>query len=273
MNEKVVIVTGAAMADEAGYNIGGATAADVVAEGGRVVVTGRNAEGGERLAAHLNEKFGAGSAVARPVDLMSEDQIADLITFTVGTFGALDVLMNIAALFHPQDGDLASISSQTWDTVMGVNLRGTMLTTKYALPELLKSRGVIVNTSSTHALAGDTSFTAYGASKAAVLALTQYTATQYGAAGVRCNVVVPGVTTSPKVQLAPEPVLDIYRRHTPAPTLNTPEEVAKVYTFLGSSDSASMNGAQVQVDAGMFAHQSFTPDTVALGKATTDTLG
>ncbi|MBT0768636.1 SDR family oxidoreductase [Kineosporia sp. J2-2] len=271
--DKVAVITGPTLVEPGGLNIAGAVAVEIAAEGGRVVLAGRDPEGTRRLERHLNEKFGEGTASAFQLDLTSEEQIAALMAHAVETFGAIDILLNIAAVYHPADGDIAGMSVDAWDNVMDISLRGSMLTTKHALPELVKRRGTIVNTSSTHALAGDSSFTAYGCAKAGVIALTEYTATQYWSAGVRCNAVVPGVTTSPKGQQVPQPVADIFARQLLREHSNSPQEAAKVYAFLASADSAGMNGAAVRVDAGMFAHQPFTQDLLDFGASVAASSG
>lgn len=262
---KVAVITGATLVEPGGLNIAGAAAVEIVSAGGRVVLAGRNAEATGHLADHLNEKFGPDVASGFPIDLASEEQVAGLMAHAVEKFGGINILMNVAAVFHPSDGDIATMSIDTWDNVLNVSLRGALLTTKHALPELLKTRGVIVNTASTHALAGDTSFTAYGCAKAGVIALTEYTATQYASAGVRCNVVIPGITTSPKVQQVPGAVTDIYSRHILKDEHCSPAEAAKVYAFLASDDSSSLNGTSIRADAGLFAHQPFTPDMTDFG--------
>ncbi|MFA5710886.1 SDR family NAD(P)-dependent oxidoreductase [Mycolicibacterium sp.] len=268
LSDKTAIVTGATTVTPGGLNIGGAAATELVAEGARVVLADLNIEGATALADQLNEAHGPGVAVAIQTDLRHEDQIEKLVATTIETFGGINVLLNIAGVFPPGDGDIATMSTEVWDDVMAVNLRSAMLTTKHALPQLRANGGSIVNTASTHAFAGDTSLTGYGATKAALLALTAYTATQYGQEGVRCNAICPGTTTTPPAQQLPDVVKDIYRRHTLAKDLNGPTELAKVYAFLASDDSRGINGETIRVDGGLLAHQPFMPDMVALGAAT-----
>ncbi len=268
LSDKTAIVTGATTVTPGGLNIGGAAATELVAEGARVVLADLNIEGASALADQLNEVHGPGVAVAVQTDLRHEDQIEKLVATTIETFGGLNVLLNIAGIFPPGDGDIATMSTEVWDDVMAVNLRSAMLTTKHSLPQLRANGGSIVNTASTHAFAGDTSLTGYGATKAALLALTAYTATQYGKEGVRCNAICPGTTTTPPAQQLPDVVKDIYRRHTLAEDLNGPSELAKVYAFLASDDSRGINGETIRVDGGLLAHQPFMPDMVALGAAT-----
>ncbi|MEV0057151.1 SDR family oxidoreductase [Saccharopolyspora shandongensis] len=264
---KVAIITGAASVEPGGVNIGGAAAAELASCGARVVVASRTIENVERLAAMLNKKHGPGTALAVATDVRSENQVEQLVATAVSAFGGLHVLINVAGIFPVGDGDLASMSVDVWDDVMAVNLRGTMLATKYALPHLREVGGAIVNTASTHAFAGDSGLTAYGATKAAILALTAYTATQYGQEGVRCNAVCPGVTITPPALRLPAVMMGIYRRHVVAPELNGPEQLAKLYCFLASDDAGAINGEHVRADNGMLAQQPFVPDMRDLTRA------
>ncbi|MDL9935397.1 SDR family oxidoreductase [Gordonia sp. ABSL1-1] len=227
-----------------------------------------NIEGAERLAAILNERHGEKTALAVEVDLRAEQQIEQLVQRTVDHFGAPDIVVNIAGIFPIDDGDIAGMQVEVWDNVFAVNLRSAMLLTKHTLPYLREKGGSIINTASTHAFAGDSSLSGYGATKAAIIALTKYTATQYGKEGVRANVICPGTTTTPPAQQLPQPIKDIYLEHTMAKALNSPTELGKAFLFLASDDSRGINGEVIRVDGGLLANQPFVPDMNRLGMAT-----
>lgn len=265
---KVAIVTGATSVEPGGLNIGGATATELAAEGAKVVLADINVEGAERLAAILNERHGDGTALAVGTDLRNEEEIERLVATTVEKFGALSIVANIAGIFPGGDGDVANMTVEVWDNVMAVNVRSAMLVTKHALPHLLAGGGSIINTSSTHAFAGDTSLTGYGATKAALLALTKFTATQYGQQGVRCNAICPGTTSTPPAAALPQEIKDIYGSHTMNPGLNTPTDLGNVFLFLASEDSRGINGEVIKVDGGLLAHQPFVPDMNKFGMTT-----
>ncbi|GAC54107.1 SDR family NAD(P)-dependent oxidoreductase [Gordonia amicalis] len=265
---KVAIVTGATYVDAGGLNIGGATATELAAEGAKVVVADINVAGAEALAKILNDKFGENTVLPYGLDLRNESEIEALIAQTVSTFGTIDVVVNNAGIFPGDDVDVANMTIEAWDNVMAVNVRAAMLMTKHALPHLRKNGGSVINTSSTHAMAGDSSLTGYGASKAALIALTKFTATQYGKEGVRCNAILPGTTTTPPAQQLPQVIKDIYISHTPNPDLNGPTELAKAYLFLASDDSRGINGEAIRVDGGLLAHQPFVADMVRFGQMT-----
>ncbi|MBC2637671.1 MULTISPECIES: SDR family NAD(P)-dependent oxidoreductase [unclassified Rhodococcus (in: high G+C Gram-positive bacteria)] len=265
---RIAIVTGATSVEPGGLNIGGAAATELAAEGAGVVLADINVEGAERLAAILNERHGEKTALAFGLDLRNESEIEQLVARTLEYFGRPDIVINNAGIFPIDDGDVATMGIETWDNVMATNVRAAMLLTKHALPHLREGGGAIVNTASTHAFAGDSSLTGYGAAKAALLALTKYTATQYGKEGVRANAICPGTTTTPPAQALPEAIKDVYRAHTMSPDLNGPTELGKVYLFLASDDAKGINGEVVRVDGGLLAHQPFVPDMVMMGMTT-----
>ncbi|MEV6985926.1 SDR family oxidoreductase [Sphaerisporangium sp. NPDC051017] len=261
LDGKVAIVTGATVVEPGGLNIGGAIATELVAAGAKVVLADVNTEGADALADRLNDATAGKVALAVPTDIRVEAQIERLVAEAVSTFGRLDIVANNAGIFPRADGRVGDLAIEVWDDVMAVNVRGAMLLTKHALPHLVAAgSGAIVNTSSTHSFAGDLQLTGYGASKAAVNALTLYTATQYARQGIRCNAVCPGTTLSPPVQQAPEEFRASYERHTLNPRLNTPQDLAKVVAFLASDDARGINGMLIRVDGGLLAHQPFFAD-------------
>jgi NAD(P)-dependent dehydrogenase (short-subunit alcohol dehydrogenase family) len=268
LQDKVAIVTGATRVEPEGLNIGGAIATELVACGARVILADVNIEGAEALADRLNA--GGSDRVARavPADVREEAQLQRLVSETLSAFGGVDVVVNNAGIFPSRDAQVSDLPLEVWDDVMAVNVRGAMLLTKHALPFLLRrGAGAIVNTSSTHSFGGDLQLTAYGASKAALNALTVYTATQYGRFGIRCNAVCPGTTLSPPVQRAPVEFQQTYARHTLNPGLNTPADLANVVAFLASDDARGINGMVIRADGGLLAHQPFYADFLEGGAA------
>ncbi|MFD8098494.1 SDR family NAD(P)-dependent oxidoreductase [Nocardia fluminea] len=265
LQDKVAIVTGATWIGEGGLNIGGATAYEFAARGARVVVADIDGHAASGLADRINAEFGGDVAIAQTVDVRIEEDLESLVRTAVSTFGSLDVVVNNAGIFPGGDREVTKLDIEVWDDVMAVNARGPMLLTKHALPVMLEQgRGSIVNTASTHAFAGDQILTGYGASKAALNALTVYTATQYGKRGVRCNAICPGATLSPPAQRLPDAVQSTYLKHTLSTRLNAPDDLARAFAFLASDDSAGINGAILRVDGGLLAHQPFAPDLAAI---------
>ncbi len=264
---KVAIITGATLVDE-GVGIGGATALLMAREGACVVVADILQGPVERLAARI--KSMGGEAIACNADLRDERQIAALIETAIHTFGRIDILHNNAAAIPRADTDIVGMESAVWDMVMEVNVRGTMLACKYAIPHMIKcGGGAIVNTSSGSGLAGDLVRAAYGVSKAAINTLTQYIATQYGKQGVRCNAVCPGGTQTPTFKASMTPELEqMLLRHTLTTRICQPEDLAKVVVFLASDDAAMITGEVIAVDGGLLAHLPFFADFMQLGAPT-----
>jgi NAD(P)-dependent dehydrogenase (short-subunit alcohol dehydrogenase family) len=171
------------------------------------------------------------------------------------------VLHNNAATLGPdvfgRDLDLLDLDVETWDRTMAVNARGVMLGCKHAVPALRAAGGgAIVNTASLSALFGDDVRAAYGSSKAAIVSLTRYVATMYGADGIRCNAVAPALVMTDIAfeQLSPR-LLKQKAAERVLPEATTPEDIAAVVAFLASSDAACVTGQLVVADGGTQAHR------------------
>lgn len=189
---KVAVVTGGA------GGIGVATV-EALATAGADVVLADVAEAPARAAAEELAAKGL-SVVGRSVDIASEASVENLVDFTVDTFGGIDVLDNNAALTSAirQDRDVVSMSVELWDQVLAVNLRGPMLLCKHTVPVMIeRGGGSIINITSGQALSGDRVMVAYGSSKGGLVALTRFVAAAYGADGIRCNAVAPGLVRTP----------------------------------------------------------------------------
>lgn len=261
--EKVVIVTGGAS------GIGAAAVQVLASEGARIVVADINRDGAERQAEKV--RVGGGEALALRVDLESETSIEKLITDTVSAFGGLDVLFNNAAdtrLSSTRDSGVEHMDVDVWDAIMRINLRGTMLAIKYAIPALrARGGGSIINTASGAGHAGADGITAYGTSKAGIIMLTKYVATQHGKEGIRCNAISPGLIVTPSTAetYAAGPFGDMMLRHHLTPRLGLAEDVANALVFLASDRSSFITGQCLNVDGGSLAHQPYWADAVAAG--------
>ena len=184
----------------------------------------------------------------------SRTAVSEVTFKNVERFGRLDALVNIAGILsleHTQEVEL-----ETWNRVIAVNLTGTFLFCKAALPHLLESRGNIVNTSSTSALAGMPYGACYGATKAGVLALTRTLAVEYAKKGLRANAVCPGsikTGMTSRSNLPDEMDFELLRRAMPLDEPRGPETVAAVIAMLASEDGAHVNGESIRVDGGTLA--------------------
>ena len=259
---KVAIVTGAAS------GIGAETAARLAREGAAVVVADINLSGAQQHAAQLAQSGGVAAAVG--VDLGEERSIAAMIDFAVGHFGGLDILDNNAAdtrLSSTRDVGVEHTETDVWDALMRINLRGTMLACKYAIPRMrARGGGSIINMSSGSGLTGAMAPTAYGVTKAGIITLTQYVATQHGKEGIRCNAIAPGLIVTPTTasNYATGAFGEMMLRHHLTPRLGTPADIASMVAFLASDEAAFVTGQVICVDGGLLAHAPYYADLMQM---------
>ncbi len=245
-SDKVALVTGAAS------GIGYATALRLASEGARVACVDVQADPLQACA----EAIGAagGQTLVRVCDVTDPDQVADTVAAALEKFGRLDVLCNIAGILR--FGHSHETSLEEWNRVLAVNLTGTFLFCRAALPHLVASGGNIVNMASTAAIKAQPWSVAYAASKGGVLAMTYSLAIEYGKQGVRVNAILPASIKTPimKEFSLPEGANpDLLQRIMPLNDFADPEACAGSIAYLASDDASHVNGAQLVVDGGMTA--------------------
>jgi NAD(P)-dependent dehydrogenase (short-subunit alcohol dehydrogenase family) len=243
---KVALVTGAAS------GIGRATAVRLGSEGARLLLADVSAEGLEETA-KLCAEHGAETHAVH-CDVADPERVDGTVAACLERFGRLDVLVNVAGILKIEHTH--ELALEDWRRVLEINLTGTFLMCKAALPHLIESRGAIVNTASTSALSGMPWGAAYGASKAGVLALTKTIAVEYAKRGVRANAVCPGsIKTAMTTRSALPKDIDVglLSRMMPLDGPRGPETVAAVIALLASDDGAHVNGESVRVDGGTLA--------------------
>jgi NAD(P)-dependent dehydrogenase (short-subunit alcohol dehydrogenase family) len=241
---KVALVTGAAA------GIGRATAERMASEGAGLACVDLSLEGLEETAKRCVE-LGAAVETVR-CDVADPAQVEAAVAACVARFGRLDALVNIAGILSLEHTH--ELSLERWNQVLTVNLTGTFLFCRAALPHLLERGGAIVNTSSTSALAGMPWAAAYGASKAGILALTRTLAVEYAKKGLRANAVCPGSIKTAMGSRAhlPEGIdLALLQRAMPLDKARGPEVVAAVIAMLASDDGSHITGEEIRVDGGM----------------------
>jgi len=246
MSGKVAFVTGGAA------GIGRATALRIASEGGSVYVVDVAMEGLEETA-KLCEETGA-AVVASRCDVTDEEDVKRNVAACVERFGKLDALCNIAGILLLDH--FPNITADQFRRVLEVNLVGTFVLIQAALPHLIETKGAIVNTSSTSALAGMPYGAAYGTSKGGVSALTRTIAVEFGKKGVRCNAVNPGsiLTAMAGPDVVPEGAdMQLIMRAQPLDRPRGPEVVAATIAMLASEDGVHINGEEIRVDGGTLA--------------------
>jgi NAD(P)-dependent dehydrogenase (short-subunit alcohol dehydrogenase family) len=257
LDGKVAIITGAAS------GIGKVTAQRVAAEGARTVVADLNVAGAKEIVDVISATGGEATAVQ--VDMGEVDSARAMVEAAVTAYGGLDILHNNAAATHlaaTKDLPVGAADPDVWDETMRVNLRGAMVAIQAAVPHMIaRGGGSVINTASGAGLTGDLRNPAYGASKAALVSLTRYVATEFGKQGVRCNAISPGFIVIPeKAGTGRDAVMATMLRHHLTPRLGRPEDIAALVVFLGSDESAFITGQNICVDGGALAHQPFVAD-------------
>ncbi|MDI4646275.1 SDR family NAD(P)-dependent oxidoreductase [Cohnella hashimotonis] len=189
-----------------------------------------------------------------PVDLSDSDTVAAAFDRLGRHWGGLDVLINNVGI--ELVAGLEDTTEAAWDRLMNVNLKSVFLCCKAALPMLRASRGCIVNTASQLAFVGAGSFTAYTASKAAVVNFTRSLALETAADGVRVNCICPGAIDTPLLRRqfegrrGPQGTIDDLIAMHPLGRLGRPEEIASCILFLSSPLASFVTGSAMLADGG-----------------------
>ena len=257
MQNKVALVTGAALGFKAGGpSIGSAIAFKLASEGAKVVVVDILQEMGQRTADKIVESGGAALFVR--ADVSKTEEVKRAVGITRQEFGALHCLVNCAASYERDIArNVVEISEDDWHRTIDVNLNGYFRFAKYAIPLMLESGGgTIVNISSGAAFKVLKNFSVYPVTKAAINALTRTLAIDF-APRIRANAICPGFVriANSEGDRSPEEVeawLGRIAKGYPLKRVCTVEEIASVALFLASDDSSYINGQCITVDGGRF---------------------
>jgi NAD(P)-dependent dehydrogenase (short-subunit alcohol dehydrogenase family) len=233
--------------------IGAATVRRLCEEGARVGVGDFNMEAAEAL---IKELDGAGfEATAWYFDQSDQASIAALVDSAVEHFGQLDGLFaNVADLQAVLvDGDIVSNDSAIWERTLLVNVVGTAMLLRAALPHMLEhASGSVVLTSSDAAVIGEPERPAYAASKAGVNSLCRHVASKWGSKGIRCNTISPGFVLTEQLDAnMSQEIKDAMLRGVRSQRHGAPRDVAGAVAFLLSDDGEWVNGQTWRVNGGV----------------------
>ena len=237
--DKVVLVTGA------GSGIGRSTALRMDAEGAILIIIDINEDEIIKTKSMLKNK----ESTAKVLDIST---LADVKKFFKG-LNKLDALINVAGILRFDNSHEVQIDD--WNKILNVNLTGTFFMCSYALPLLLKSKGAIVNVSSSAALGSHAWTAAYSASKGGISAFSKTLAVEYGMEGLNVNCVCPASIETP-MSTNPHMPKDIdtrlLKKIMPIDGVNrSPDEIASTIAFLASEDAIHINGIDLRVDGGL----------------------
>lgn len=255
LENKIAIIAGGAT------GIGAACARRYVAEGAAVMIGDLNIDGARALAGELGE-----NAAAAHYDAADENSVKALVQATIDRFGGIDILHNNVALTSKEiqalDTDVTGIPLDTWELTLKINVTSFLVASKYAIPHMIsRGGGAIINTASNSGRFGDVVRTAYGASKATVISLTQHIAVQYGKQGIRCNAIAPGVILTDAMNALPE-LKSLIEPHILTPEFGKPEDVAALGAFLASDESRYITGQVFPIDGGASVHHPQLADVM-----------
>lgn len=244
---KVAIVTGG------GSGIGRATAILLSQHGAIVVLVGRKLETLKETLSEL--QCGHGKALMVQADVSRLPDAKRIVEETLREFGKLDILVNNAGVEGPNK-TVPNISEDEWNTVIDINLKGTFLCSKFAIPAMRKNRrGVITNVSSNWGIVGGTNSAAYCASKAGVILLTKSMAIDHADDGIVVNCICPGDVDTPMMQRSLARYPDQESKERKVSKLISPEEIAHAILYLVSDEAAMTTGTAFVVDNGATASQ------------------
>lgn len=248
LQDKVTIITGGAS------GIGLATARLFLQEGASVVLAARNEQHGKEALRYLS--FAGERVVFFSCDVRRSTDCESVVRQTVDMFGHLDVLFNNAGVIYIERS-VTDTSDEIWDETIDINLKGTFLMSRAAIPEMAKSGGgVIINNASVFGLVGGMGAVAYCAAKGGVVLLTKAMALDHAAQNIRVNCVCPGSVDTPMLQAEMEDLggvdkmKQVFAARHPMNRIASPEEIAQVVLFLASEEASFVTGASIPVDGG-----------------------
>lgn len=242
LKNKVTLITGA------GTGIGEATAYEFAQEGAIVIVCDVNQTAIDTVVNKIQAEgyFASGFIM----DVNNRPQIAKVVEDVKALYGRIDILINNAGIVS--DAQLYKMTDESFDRVIDTDLKGVYNCTRAVVNTMIEQKsGVILNASSIVGIYGNFGQTNYAASKFGVIGFVKTWAKELGKYGIRANAVCPGFVETHILDDMPQKVIDSMKSHVPLGRLAAPQEIAKVYVFLASSDASYINGAAIEVTGGL----------------------
>jgi len=257
LSDRVAFITGA------GSGIARAAAQMFSREGARVVIAEINADKGR--ATEERVRAAGGDALFVHTDVTDEASVRAAIDGTLARFGKLDVLYNVAGGSVPADSSVAEVDMAVWDRTINLDLKGTFLCCRHAIPHIVAAGGgTVVNMSSGAALRGASPSHVYTTAKGAILSLTRALAGRYARDNVRVNAICAGRILTDRILNnygtadKPGPVVDRQQSSERVKEypfwVGQPEDIAAIALFLASNESRMITGASIQADGGRSAY-------------------
>lgn len=248
---KTGVVTGSSS------GIGMAIAERFAKEGMNVVINYfQDEEPAKELVERIKQQNG--HAIAIQADIKKEEDVARLLSFTIGTFGDLDIWVNNAGMQKAFSSH--ELPLEEWQSVIDTNLTGVFLGSKEAIKYFLKNgkKGNIINISSVHEIIPRPTYVHYAASKGGVKLLTSTLAREYASRGIRVNSIGPGGIETPinEESLSNPEQKEKDEKKIPLGYIGSPKEIANVAAWLASNESSYVTGTTIYADGGLLLYPS-----------------
>ena len=242
-DQKAAIITGGSS------GIGRAAAVALAKQGVKIAIAARRSKEGEETVRLIKEAGSEGIFVK--TDVANENDVRSLVEKTVKQYNRLDYAFNNAGI-EEKTTPLVDQTSEVFDQIMNVNVKGVWLSMKYEIPEMIRTGGgAIVNTSSGAGVIGYPQQPIYIASKHAVLGLTKSAALEYAKSGIRINAIAPGVTETEMVERVDKQLIEHLKSITPIGRIGDPQEIANAVVWLLSDKASFVLGHTLLVDGGV----------------------
>lgn len=240
LKEKVAVITGGTR------GIGFETARQFLLNGAKVAVFGSRKETAENAVQKLKEENPEFEVRGFSPNLTSEEEVLKTFEMIKSEFGKIDILVNNAGI--SSSTPLLKFSEEEYDKISDLNIKSVFVCSKFAVPYLKETKGVILNTSSMVSLYGQPSGFMYPASKFAVNGITKSLARELAPFGIRVNAVAPGITETDMVSALPKEMIEPLIKTIPLGRIGKPVDVANAFVFLASDMASYITGDILHVD-------------------------